>query len=193
MAETEPTAAAATTLSLQNQTAKIPKFPDYFQDGLFIPTAANFSVKFDGKNYPTWRRQIYRLLRGIRLHCLIDGSLQVSDSSDPELARWFDQDSLLQQGLISAFTPSVISSISSATTCREIWVMLETIYANASPAQLLNLTEHFQQARKGTDESVSDFLHRLRSLSDEIKKLGQPVPDAAFTLAAINGVQETFS
>lgn len=172
----------------QNQITKIPKFPDYFKDGLFITTAANFSVRFDGNNYPTWRRQVFGLLRCLRLHCLIDGSLTITDSFDPEISRWFDQDSLLQQGMISAFTPSVISSISSATTCREIWVTLETIYANASPARLLNLTERFQQARKGPTESVSDFLHQLKAFSDEITKLGQPVSDAA-----INGVQETLS
>ena len=165
------------------------KFPDHSKEGLFILTTANFSVKFDGTNYPIWRRQVFGLLRGLRLHGLIDGTIDVTDSTDPENSRWYDQDALIQQAMITAFTPAVISS---ADTCRDIWTTLEAIYANASPARLLNLTERFQQARKHPNQSVSDFLHHLKSLSDEIQKLGQSVPDAAFTLAAINGVQDAY-
>lgn len=168
------------------------KFPDSTTQGLFIPIAANFSIKFDGTNYPLWRRQVFGLFRGLRLHGLLDGSITLSDSNDPENLRWCDQDALLQQGMIISFSPAVLSSISSAVTCRDIWVTLEQIYASASPTRLLNLTERFQQARKEPSQSVADFLHTLESLSDEIIKLGQPLSGPAFTLGIINGLQDEF-
>lgn len=162
------------------------KFPDSTAHGLFVPTATNLPIKFDGSNYALWRRQVFGLFRGLRLQGLIDGS------NDPENLCWYDQDALLQQGMIATFSLEILSSISSTVTCRQIWVALEQIYANASPTRLLNLMERFQQARKEPNQPVSDFLHQLKSLSDEIIKLGHPLSGPAFTLGIINSLQDEF-
>lgn len=174
-----------------DQNTTPPPFPEFLKDGPFIPTAANFPVKFDGTNYPVWQRQVHGLFRRLRLLGLLNGSIDLS-ATDSTTLRWCDQDALLQQAMITSFSPAVLSSISTAVTCRDIWVALENIYANASPTRLLNLTERLQHSRKKPEQSMSDFLHHLHSLANELDKLDHPVAPNNFKLYVINGIQAEF-
>lgn len=66
------------------------KFPDFTTHGLFIPTAVNFSIKFDGLNYCLWHLQLFASTGSstAQLLCL---SLMIRRN-----LRWCDQDALLQ-------------------------------------------------------------------------------------------------
>lgn len=132
-----------------------------------------------------WRRQVLGLLQGLDLECLVDGSATITDAVDAGNRRWCKQDQPLQQALITSLPASLISSIASAQTTRDIWVIIQNMYANASPSRVLNLQKRLNQSYKHPNQPVSEFLHGVQALCEDLAKFGHPVSNPAFKLAVL--------
>ncbi len=80
-----------------------------------------------------------------------------------------DQLEKARAALVLALPNNLTTSLSKLQTAHDIWKELLAIYEPATKARALTLQTELQDSTKREDESVSDFLLRMRDL---FKKIG---------------------
>lgn len=131
-------------------------------------------MKLTNTNYLYWKTQILPYLRGQHLLGFVDGSYPCPPKTitennatipNPEAALWVDQDQLLMSLLISSLSEETLPLAVAVTTSQELWTVLESSLALASNPRILQLHMRLQNIKQG-DQTVTQFLHRAKALSD---------------------------
>ncbi|KAK2991670.1 hypothetical protein RJ640_028945 [Escallonia rubra] len=150
-----------------------------------------FSVKLTSKNYLAWKTQFLPILNYQNLHGHIDGASSpppktaVSPTAENllipnlEYEAWFKKDQLLLSWLFSSLTEEIFPYIIGLSTSQEVWTALAHSFGSASQNRQLQLYIELQELKKN-DLSISEYLHKTKSLSDELSAAGKPVTPAEF-------------
>ncbi|KAK3012114.1 hypothetical protein RJ639_010587 [Escallonia herrerae] len=156
-----------------------------------VTSTHTFSVKLTSKNYVTWKTQFLPILNYQNLHGHIDGTSSpppktiVSPTAEnllipnPEYEAWFKKDQLLVSWLFSSLTEEIFPYIIGLSTSQEVWTALAHSFGSVSQNRQLQLYIELQELKKN-DLSISEYLHKAKSLSDELSAAGKPVSPAEF-------------
>jgi hypothetical protein len=162
------------------------------------------SIKLAKDNYMAWQFQLLAYLHGQDVCDFIDGmvlplaQLIVNPATtlgapamiaNPDYLSWYQQDQLVISVLVSTLFDSYVSHAVGCTytTSRALWESLEKMFASQAHARIMQV--HFQLAtlKKG-NSSVTDYFHKLKTLSDTFAACGQPLNDfeaVSFLLAGL--------
>jgi hypothetical protein len=96
--------------------------------------------------------------------------------ANPEYLSWYQRDQLIIIVLVFTLSDSYVSHTVGCTTSRALWESLKKMFASQAHAQIMQV--HFQLAtlKKGTS-SITDYFHKMKTLSDTLAACGQPLND----------------
>ncbi|CAL9007689.1 unnamed protein product [Prunus brigantina] len=173
---------------------------------LDLPSISHvISVRLERDNYPTWLAQIVPVLRSRRLLSYVDGSCpspsptisdpkaKESESSPPSLISnpdyedWVQKDQLVLSLINGSLHHKVLATVATKTTARDTWLALETRFASPNQNRLLQLRSDLLRTTRG-DSSITDFLDRIHSITDNLALAGAPVHDSDLLAVVMNNV-----
>ncbi|KAK3028727.1 hypothetical protein RJ639_038618 [Escallonia herrerae] len=156
-----------------------------------VTSTHTFSVKLTSKNYLAWKTQFLPILNYQNLHGHIDGSSFPPPKTivsltaknllirNPEYKAWFKKDQLLLSWIFSSLTEEIFPYIIVLSTSQEVWTALSHSFGSVSQNRQLQLYIELQELKKN-ELSISEYLHKVKSLSDELCAAGKPVSPAKF-------------
>jgi hypothetical protein len=78
-----------------------------------------------------------------------------------------------------------------AKTSHEAWKKLKTLYASQSRTRAMQLKEYLTLIQRG-NLPITDYLHTVKALVDEIAIIDHPILDDDLTLYVLNGLGPDF-
>uniref|UniRef100_A0A2N9I9W7 Integrase catalytic domain-containing protein n=1 Tax=Fagus sylvatica TaxID=28930 RepID=A0A2N9I9W7_FAGSY len=102
-------------------------------------------------------------------------------------SHWIRQDKLLLNALLAGVSEGVVSHIANAETSMAAWKTLTRLYASRSRTRVMQLKEDLTLLQRGS-RSVTEFLHSVKHIADELALIDAPVPNDDLTLYILNGL-----
>uniref|UniRef100_A0A2N9GCF6 Integrase catalytic domain-containing protein n=1 Tax=Fagus sylvatica TaxID=28930 RepID=A0A2N9GCF6_FAGSY len=137
-----------------------------------VNAAAQLPHKLTPTNFPAWRLVPLLMTRPLsRLH-IRTGYARTSSYSTPILA---------------GVSEGVVSHIANAETSMAAWKTLTRLYASRSRTRVMQLKEDLTLLQRGS-RSVTEFLHSVKHIADELALIDAPVPNDDLTLYILNGL-----
>lgn len=81
--------------------------------------------------------------------------------------------------------------VSTATTAREMWLKLMTLYANSSRSRIISLKSHLHN-NPCNSRPIAKYLHDFRATADELALVGNPVSDDDLVLHILTGLGDDY-
>ncbi|KAF3674431.1 Conserved oligomeric Golgi complex subunit 4 [Capsicum annuum] len=119
--------------------------------------------------------------------------LTVGNNVSPNLAflTWFRQDQLIQNALMASVEPTIAPTVAAANSSKSAWDTLHTTYANRSQTRVFSLRDQLARVTKESC-SITEYLHTIRSLSDELATDGSPVSNPELIVKILGGLGPEF-
>ncbi|KAL5580052.1 hypothetical protein UlMin_012494 [Ulmus minor] len=140
-------------------------------------------VKLDRSNYVLWRSQMDNVIYANGFENFIEGlsvcpekTIPTTGNINPEFVTWRRQDILILSWIYSSLTPEIMAQIVGHTTSKSAWNALEKIFSSSSQARLMQLRLQLQTTKKNS-MSMIEFIMKIKSLSDSLAAIGEPVSD----------------
>ena len=157
---------------------------------------AQINEKLTPTTFPQWCAQFEALLIGYDLLDYVQGTLWCPSSAGTaadELRKthWVCQDKLILSAILASTSPSITPLIATAQTSHDAWTKLKKFYASRSRTRALQLKKELTLIQCGT-RSITEYLHALKALADEITIFDHPISDDDLTLYVMNGLGPNF-
>ena len=81
--------------------------------------------------------------------------------------------------------------IATAKTSQQAWQKLHTLYASRSRTRVMQLKEELTLIQRG-NKTITDYLHIVKTLADEIAIIDHPLSDDDLTLDILHGLGADF-
>jgi gag-polypeptide of LTR copia-type/GAG-pre-integrase domain/Integrase core domain len=164
-----------------------------------IHVNAPISTKLTDSNFLSWKNQIQLIIEGHDLESYLYNpppdptSINTEGETilNPIFLAWNRQDKLLNAWIRSSLSDSILAQVMSSPTCKDLWKALESYFSTTSRAKLQDLKRQLQTVSKG-DSNCTDYLLRIRQISDELSFIGSPITEEDLVTAAINGLGSEF-
>ena len=85
---------------------------------------------------------------------------------------------------------TIASTVATADSAKSAWDALHTTYANKSQTRVFSLRDQLARVTKDS-RSITEYLHTIRSLSDELAIAGDPVshPELIVKILSVLGLE----
>ncbi|CAI0551146.1 unnamed protein product [Linum tenue] len=155
--------------------------------------ASQLPTKLTGDNFPTWRAQLFTLLRGLDLLKFLDGSHPAPAATAEASVRtlWFRQDQLLLHAIHASISPSVAPYVSAATSSQEAWTTLERRFASQSRQRVIHLKQKLGRETLG-NRPVAVYLQVMSTTAAELDLINAPVSNEDLILYVLRGLPEAY-
>ena len=135
--------------------------------------------KLTPSTFPQWRAQFEALLIGYDLLDYVNGisscpSLVGIPTTEVNKTHWVRQDKLILSAILASTYPTIIPLIATSKTIQEAWNKLKMLYVSRSRTRAMQLKEELTLIQCG-NRSISDYLHAVKALADEIAIIDHPI------------------
>ncbi|KAH0638867.1 hypothetical protein KY285_035453 [Solanum tuberosum] len=96
-----------------------------------------------------------------------------------------------QNAILASFDPTLAPTVVVAISTKVVWDALHTAYANKSQTRIFILRDRLARLTKDT-RPVTDYLHQIRSLCDELATAGAPVSNPKLIVKILSGLGSKF-
>ncbi|KAH0727934.1 hypothetical protein KY290_003628 [Solanum tuberosum] len=140
------------------------------------------------------------LMYGYNLFGYLDGTtpalnsmitLSMNTSPNPTFLTWFRRDKLIQNALMASVKPIIASTVVATDLAKSAWDALHTTYANRSQTRFFSLCDQLVRVTKES-RSITDYLHTIRCLSDELTIVGALVSNPELIVKILSGLGPEF-
>ncbi|XXG59573.1 hypothetical protein AAC387_Pa04g1633 [Persea americana] len=100
---------------------------------------------------------------------------------------WFQQDQQVLRWINATLSKAVLAHVVGCQSAQEVWLALESRFASLSRSHIIQLKTQLQNIKKGS-QSISDYLHRIKHLSDSLAVVSSPVDADDLVLYTLNGL-----
>ncbi|KAH0679518.1 hypothetical protein KY284_020603 [Solanum tuberosum] len=151
-------------------------------------------------NFTTWKAQLSMLMYGYNLFGHLDGTtaapnctiaLGTNISPNHAFLPWFHQDKLIQNAFMASVEPTIASTVATADSTKSARDALHTTYANRSQTRVFSLRDQLSRVTKDS-RSITEYLHNIWSLSDELATVGAPVSNPELIVKILSGLGPEF-
>ncbi|GMY24682.1 Acyl-CoA oxidase 4 [Fagus crenata] len=97
------------------------------------------------------------------------------------------QDKLILSAILASTSSSITPLIATVKTSHGAWTKLKTLYASRSRTRAMQLKEELTLIQRG-NQSITDYLHAMKALADEIAIIDHSISDDDLTLYMLNGL-----
>ncbi|XP_042939554.1 uncharacterized protein LOC122274594 [Carya illinoinensis] len=151
---------------------------------------AQINDKLAPSNFPYWCAQFEALLIGYDLLDYVTGISKCPSPSDPSISalhktHWIRQDKLILSVILASTSPTITPRITTAKTFYEAWKKLNTLYASKLRTRAMQLKKELTLIQYG-NRFISNYLHTLKALVDEIAIIDHPISDDDLTVYVLN-------
>ncbi|XP_070015851.1 uncharacterized protein [Nicotiana sylvestris] len=155
-----------------------------------------FVTNADGVNNAITILKFQCLLRGHNLYGHLDVSIPAptrtisqnnQDLDNPAFVPWYRQDQLIQNAILASADPILAPTIAVVVSAKAAWDALHTAYANKSQTRIFSLRDRLARLTKDS-RPVTDYLHQVRSICDELATAGAPVSNAELIVKILSGL-----
>lgn len=104
-----------------------------------------FTTKLTQSNFPVWKTQVHSTLIGLGLLGYIDGNIIIPDKIlkdselNPALVIWNRKDKIILSAMVGSCHESIQPLVSTATSAKDMWNRLVTLYVNRSRSRVMSL------------------------------------------------------
>ena len=157
---------------------------------------AQINEKLTPTTFPQLRAQFEALLIGYDLLVYVQGTLRCPSfagtaSNELRKTHWVRQDKLILSASLASTSPSITPLIATAQTSHDAWTKLKSLYVSRSRTRAMQLKEELTLIQHGT-RSITEYLHAMKALADEIAIIDHPISDDDLTLYVLNGLGPDF-
>lgn len=159
--------------------------------------ASQLPMKLTGaSNFANWKAQVSSLMYGHDLYSYLDGTtiapsqtttVNNQDVPNPLYKLWFRQDQLIRNALMASVDPTITSTIVAATTSKQAWDALHTLYANKSHTRIFSLRNSLNKVSKDT-KTIAEYLREVKCVADELATAGAPVTTEELIVKILSGL-----
>lgn len=166
------------------------------------------TTRLSNDNYLYWRAQVAPILRSHLLTGFIDGTFPCPSEfldnpkakedaaaprqlRNPEFAAWHQQDAAILSAIISTSTEAVQGLILFAASAQDAWTTLAASFSSQSTARYMQLRRQIDELQK-LDSSVTVYFNKVKSLSDTLTAIGQPLRHEELVSCILNGLDDDF-
>ena len=111
-----------------------------------------------------------------------------SGEINPEFIQWRRLDRTILSWLYSTLTLDIMSQIVGYQTSHEAWIALQQIFSSSSKARIMQLILEFQTIKKG-GESMMEYILKMKTVSDYLATVGEPVKEIDQILQLLRGLR----
>ncbi|KAM1941804.1 hypothetical protein ACFX13_029341 [Malus domestica] len=158
-------------------------------------------TKLKRDNYLVWKALFAPIFRRYKLTGKVDGSevyppSYVLDASghnipNPAFEIWYEKDQNILIWLNSTLSEDIIPFTVGVTSARDLWLNLEHRFGGVSAAHIHQLRSRLHSVHKG-DLSISDYLQKIKGLTDSLMAAGAPVSDHDLIVVTLNGLPDEY-
>ncbi|KAK0602720.1 hypothetical protein LWI29_036303 [Acer saccharum] len=161
-----------------------------------FPKLPKVIIKLDHTNYLLWKSQLLPIFYGSDLMGMIDGTVSAPSETitvdsnptiNPEFLAWKKKDQLLLSWLHTTMTPQVFAQVINYTTAHSTWQALARAFTSQTNARYYQIKHDLSTIRKGS-KSVTEYMDRIRLLTDELSLIQQPMSDRAIIGCVLDGL-----
>ncbi|KAK0597068.1 hypothetical protein LWI29_021511 [Acer saccharum] len=166
------------------------------QSAPLFPKLPKVIIKLDRTNYLLWKSQLLPIFYGSDLMGMIDGTVSAPSETitvdsnptiNPEFLAWKKKDQLLLSWLHTTMTPQVFAQVINYTTAHSTWQALARAFTSQTNARYYQIKHDLSTIRKGS-KSVTEYMDRIRLLTDELSLIQQPMSDRAIIGCVLDGL-----
>ena len=106
-------------------------------------------------------------------------------------SHWVSQYKLVLHVILASTSITITSLLTTYKTSHEAWTTLNRLYAGKSRTRAIQFKEDLTLSTRGT-RTVTEFLHRIKVIADELAIIDHPVSDDDLTLYILNGLGPEF-
>jgi hypothetical protein len=139
--------------------------------------------KFDGKDFGLWKDKIVVALKAAKVVAAIEEKFQVKDDDDEAI----EKDDKAKIILMSAISDDVLRRIT-RRTAKEIWTQVIAKYEDKHAQNKAILRRRFLNAKQDQNESLQDFVDRIKNLREELEATSYKVTDQDTAITLLQGV-----
>ncbi|KAH0725186.1 hypothetical protein KY284_001051 [Solanum tuberosum] len=97
------------------------------------------------------------------------------------------KDQLIQNALMDSVKPTNASIVTAVDSAKSPWNAFQTTYANKSQTWVFSLRDQLSRVTKDS-HSITEYLHNIRSFSDELATIGAPVSNPELIVKILSGL-----
>jgi histone deacetylase 1/2 len=160
------------------------------------------SVKLDDSNYLQWKQQIEGVLRGTKMvkyvispqipPVYLTDADRESGSENPAYSEWEEQDSLLCTWILSTISSSLLSRFVRLRHSWQVWEEVHSYCYTQMRTRSRQLRSELRAITKGS-RSVADFIARIRTISESLMSISDPVPHRDLIEVVLEALPEEFN
>jgi hypothetical protein len=87
---------------------------------------------------------------------------------------------------------SLIPHIRDCTTSTETWTTLKDLYESKNTNRVLSLKSKLLSIRMEENESISDFISRIKDVKDKLGNIGETISSTDLVTITLNGMLEEY-
>ncbi|UYV84129.1 hypothetical protein LAZ67_X001289 [Cordylochernes scorpioides] len=149
--------------------------------------------KLTGSNYRSWKFNMKMLLieRGL-WECVINEETIDADEDQ----RKYEKTKIKQEKALATISLSISTEqqihVIDCKTASEAWTTLEQIFEPKSRARILQLKKQFVNIKFIEEENIINYLSRLKTCSDHLRKAGCEVKDEDLAYSMLAGLPDSY-
>lgn len=158
---------------------------------LLLDNYMNESTKLDGENYVNWKFKLMTILEGNNLWSIVSG-----DEPKPTVAGsipdWERGETKAKVLLRMSVKDNIIPHIRDCKTSKETWDTLKGLYETTNTNRILFLKTKLLSLKMEANESISNFISRVKDLSDKLGDIGEKVCNTDLVTIILNGLVQDY-
>ena len=111
---------------------------------------------------------------------------------NPQYSVWHHQDQSILSAIICSLTESTIGMVMNLYTSRAVWETLEASFADQSTARAMQIRGALNKEKK-LDQSAASFFNKIKSMSDTLASIGQPLRPEEFSAYLLAGLDSEYA
>ncbi|RVX10653.1 Retrovirus-related Pol polyprotein from transposon TNT 1-94 [Vitis vinifera] len=155
-------------------------------------------IKLDRSNYILWKTQMENVVYANGFEDYIEGTKSCPPKElptgdlNPDFVQWRVFDRMVLSWMYSTLNPDIMGQIVGFQTSHEAWMALHKIFSASSKARIMQLRLEFQTTKKGGD-AMLDYILKMKTISDNLAAVGEPVKERDHILQLLGGLDPSFA
>ena len=147
----------------------------------------NESTKLDGENYVNWKFKLITVLEAYNLWTIVKG-----DETKPQPPNatqdWEKREMKARVLLRMSVKDNIIPHIRDCETSKATWDTLKGLYETTNANRILFLKTKLLSIKMDANESISNFVSRIKDFSDKLGDIGEKVSSTDLVTVALKGL-----
>eukprot|EP00253_Pinus_taeda_P020335 PITA_20335 len=147
----------------------------------------NESTKLDGENYVNWKFKIITVLEAYNLWPIVKGD-ETKPRPPTATQDWEKREMKARVLLRMSVKDNIIPHVRDCETSKATWDTLKGLYETTNANRILFLKTKLLSIKMDANESISNFVSRIKDFSDKLGDIGEKVSSTDLVTVALKGL-----